>query len=145
MVDSGGGKEGDGRSGCWTKLLGKKNVGQQRERRLGNMVGGVAKENVGSERLFFTACVCSGGSRGSRIKAGSWAAPRVMTSGVVRQWCVVMDNGDCGQRRVAGVEYERVHLMVYAVSLVCASDSYAASGASSLIFSSSLRYLQTIK
>ena len=77
------------------------------------------------------------------IEAGSWVAPRVMASGVVRQWCVVMDNGDCGQRRVAGVEYERVHLMVHAVSLVCASDSYAASGASSLIFSTSLRYLQS--
>ena len=142
MVDSGGGEEGDGRIGCWTKLLGKKIVGQQRERRLGNMVGGVAKENVGSERLFLRRCLQRGQPG---IEAGSWVAPRVMTSGVVRQWCVVMDNGDCGQRRVAGVEYERVHLMVYAVSLVCASDSYAASGASSLIFSSSLRYLQTIK
>ena len=69
-----------------------------------------------------------------------------MTLGVVRQWCVVMDNGDCGQRRVAGEEYERVHLMVHAVSLVCASDSYATKGASPLIFPTSLpRYLQTIK
>ena len=72
MVDSGGGEEGDGRSGCWTKLLGKKIVGQQRERRLGSMVGGVAKENVGSERQFSRRVFAAGaaGDRGSRPAVG---------------------------------------------------------------------------